>query len=284
MYKRQISQLEKEVALRYLKTLAVTTLISLAIIFGAQVETPIWLIVWGVGPFLLGLWIASKSSEFKHTNSFIGVNGFAEFSCEGNRENISKSFEVNFNNLTDLMRVTEVRKQNFNYVGTAFGFVWLNNGKIVREVNDMHNSKEGNPTNDPRDYAAGGAILPVGADQGHKGYGLSFMVEMFSGLLTGLGFGIDPQARHNDGVFISVYKVENFRDLADFKREMKEFAEFVKTSPPATGFSEVLYPGELEARTEATRRKDGIFVEEETWEQITELMRELNVLDVVGKP
>ena len=65
---------------------------------------------------------------------------------------------------------------------------------------------------------------------------------------------------------------------------MKEFAEFVKTSPPAPGFSEVLYPGELEARTEATRRKDGIFVEEETWEQITELMRELNVIDVVGKP
>ena len=143
--------------------------------------------------------------------------------------------------------------------------------------------KEGNPTNDPRDYAAGGAILPVGADQGHKGYGLSFMVEMFSGLLTGLGFGIDPQARHNDGVFISVYKVENFRDLADFKKEMKEFAEFVKTSPPASGFSEVLYPGELEARTELTRRREGIFVEEETWEQITELMRELNVLDVVGK-
>ena len=53
--------------------------------------------------------------------------------------------------------------------------------------------KDGNPTTDPNDYFAGGAILPVGADQGHKGYGLSFMVEMFSGLLTGLGFGIDPR-------------------------------------------------------------------------------------------
>ena len=51
--------------------------------------------------------------------------------------------------------------------------------------------KEGNPTTDPSDYFAGGAILPVGADQGHKGYGLSFMVEVFSGLLTGLGFGLD---------------------------------------------------------------------------------------------
>ena len=144
--------------------------------------------------------------------------------------------------------------------------------------------KDGNPTNDPRDYAAGGAILPVGADQGHKGYGLSFMVEMFSGLLTGLGFGIDPQARHNDGVFISVYQVENFRPLADFKREMKEFAEFVKTSPPAEGFTEVLYPGEIEYNTELKRREEGIDVEEETWNQITDLMRELKVLDAVGQP
>jgi len=144
--------------------------------------------------------------------------------------------------------------------------------------------KDGNPTNDPNDYRAGGAILPVGGDQGHKGYGLSFMVEMFSGLLTGLGFGIDPQARHNDGVFISVYQVENFRPLADFKREMKEFAEFVKTSPPAAGFTEVLYPGEIEYKTELKRREEGIDVEEETWNQITDIMRELKVLDVVGQP
>jgi LDH2 family malate/lactate/ureidoglycolate dehydrogenase len=144
--------------------------------------------------------------------------------------------------------------------------------------------KEGNPTTDPNDYAKGGAILPVGADQGHKGYGLSFMVEIFSGLLTGLGFGIDPQARHNDGVFLVAYDVEKFRPLADFKKEVKDFAEFVKTSPPATGFSEVLYPGEIEFKTEQKRRAEGIFVEDETWNRITELMQELNVQDEVGQP
>ncbi len=53
----------------------------------------------------------------------------------------------------------------------------------------------------------------MGADQGHKGSGLSFMVEMLSGILTGLGFGIDPQARHNDGCFIAVFNVEAFRPL-----------------------------------------------------------------------
>ena len=144
--------------------------------------------------------------------------------------------------------------------------------------------KEGNPTTNPNDYSAGGAILPVGADQGHKGYGLSFMVEVFSGLLTGLGFGIDPQARHNDGVFIAVFEVDHFRPLEQFKKEVKEFAEFIKTSPPAAGFTEVLYPGEIEYRTELKRRKEGIFVEDETWRQITGLMEELGVKEAVGQP
>jgi len=72
--------------------------------------------------------------------------------------------------------------------------------------------------------------------------------------------------------------------LAEFKKEVKEFAEFVKTSPPAAGFSEVMYPGEPEYRTEQTRRRDGIDVEEETWQQITTMMEELGVIDAVGQP
>ena len=145
-------------------------------------------------------------------------------------------------------------------------------------------NKEGKPTTDPDEYFAGGAILPVGADQGHKGYGLSFMVEAFSGLLTGLGFGIDPQARHNDGCFIGVFNVEHFRPLDQFKKEMVEFVEFVKSSPPAAGFTEVLYPGEIEHRTEQRRRIEGIFVEDGTWQQIGGLMQELGVEDQIGQP
>ncbi|MCH8897941.1 MAG: Ldh family oxidoreductase [Chloroflexi bacterium] len=144
--------------------------------------------------------------------------------------------------------------------------------------------KDGNPTTDPNDYSAGGAILPLGADQGHKGYGLSFMVEILSGLLTGLGFGIDPQARHNDGVFVTAFDVAKFRPLADFKKEVKEFTEFVKTSPPAEGFTEVLYPGEPEYLTEQKRRAEGIFIEDETWNKITELMQGLGVEETVGQP
>ena len=145
-------------------------------------------------------------------------------------------------------------------------------------------NKEGNPATDPDEFYAGGAILPVGADQGHKGYALSFMVEAFSGLLTGLGFGIDPQARHNDGCFIGVFNVEHFRPLDQFKKEMAEFVEFVKSSPPAPGFTEVLYPGEIEHRTEQRRRVEGIFVEDGTWQQISGLMQALGVENKIGQP
>ncbi len=144
--------------------------------------------------------------------------------------------------------------------------------------------KRGSATTNPEDYFDGGAILPVGADQGHKGYGLSFMVEAFSGLLTGLGFGIDPQAKHNDGCFVSVFNVEHFRPLAQFKKEVAEFVQFIKTSPPAAGFDEVLYPGEIEFRTEQRRLKEGIFVEDETWEQISDLMQQLGVSEIAGTP
>ena len=144
--------------------------------------------------------------------------------------------------------------------------------------------KDGNPTTDPGDQSRGGAILPLGADQGHKGYGLSFMVEVLSGLLTGLGFGIDPQGKHNDGCFVAVFKVEAFRPLADFKRELKEFAEYVKDTPPAKGFSEVLYPGEFEWRNEQQRRREGIFVEDDTWEEITKLIKQHNLEGVIGQP
>jgi len=144
--------------------------------------------------------------------------------------------------------------------------------------------KDGNPTTDPNDYYSGGALLPVGGDQGHKGYALSFMVEVFSGLLTGLGFGVDPEGRHNDGVFIAAFNLEHFRPLEEFKKEMGEFVEFVKDSPPAAGFKEVLYPGEIEYRTEQTRRKEGIFVEDETWAQISGLIQSLGLESQIGKP
>ena len=88
--------------------------------------------------------------------------------------------------------------------------------------------KDGNPTTDPGDLRKGGAVLPLGGPEGHKGYGLGVMVEIFSGILTGLGFGHDPSGRHNDGSFMAAFKVEAFRPLDEFKKEVTEFTNILE--------------------------------------------------------
>ncbi|GIX46481.1 MAG: hypothetical protein KatS3mg131_0692 [Candidatus Tectimicrobiota bacterium] len=138
--------------------------------------------------------------------------------------------------------------------------------------------KHGRPTTDVAAFYDGGAILPMGGDQAHKGYALSFMVETLSGILTGLGFGLDPQGRHNDGTFLAVFRVDAFRPLADFKRDLADFIAYLKATPPAAGHEEVLYPGELEYRTAQRRRREGIDVDERTWQQLAALQREYGLV------
>ena len=142
--------------------------------------------------------------------------------------------------------------------------------------------RDGNPTTDPTALAEGGAQLPLGGSEGHKGYGLSVMVEIFSGILTGLGFGVDPSGRHNDGVFMAAFKVEAFRPLEDFKREVTEFAHYLKSTPPASGFTEVYYPGELEHLSTQRKLKDGIEVENATWSRLQTLASEYGLAEQLG--
>lgn len=141
---------------------------------------------------------------------------------------------------------------------------------------------EGRPTTDPAKLRQGGALLPLGGTEGYKGYGLAAMVEIFSGLLTGLGFGIDPKGRHNDGCFIAVFNVAAFRDLDGFKREVTEFARYLTATPPAEGCDRVYYPGEIEHLREQERRRDGIPVEDATWEVLRTLATTLGCAERLG--
>ena len=142
--------------------------------------------------------------------------------------------------------------------------------------------KEGKPTTDPAALQQGGSSLPLGGEQGHKGYGLSVMVEIFSGILTGLGFGVEPSGRHNDGVFMAAFDVEAFRPLEEFKQEVTDFAMYLKETPPAPGFSQVYYPGELEHLTTQRKMKEGIEVEDATWERLRELATKYGVASNLG--
>ena len=137
--------------------------------------------------------------------------------------------------------------------------------------------KNGKPTTDPNELANGGVQLPLGGSEGHKGYGLSVMVEILASILPGLGFGHEPSGRHNDGCFIAAFDVSVFRPLEEFKQEVAQFAQYLKGTPPAEGFSEVFYPGEPEYRQSQQRIRDGISVEEATWQKLNVLADEYGV-------
>ena len=138
---------------------------------------------------------------------------------------------------------------------------------------------EGKPSTDPKVLRAGGALLPLGGTEGYKGTGLAAIVEILSGLLTGLGFGIDPQGRHNDGCFMAVFNVSAFRDLNTFKQEVTDFAHYLKATPPAEGFKEVYYPGEVEFLKEKDRRVNGVPIEDATWKRLQDLAAGYGIAD-----
>jgi uncharacterized oxidoreductase len=130
--------------------------------------------------------------------------------------------------------------------------------------------KDGKPTTNPNAQLEGGVMLPLGGPEGHKGYGLSFAVETLAAVLPGLGFGIDPKGRHNDGTFMLVIDPHAFSPT-EFKIQVEAFVRYLKATPPAEGFDEVLYPGEIEYRTEQRRRRAGIPIEDATWRRLGEI-------------
>ena len=142
--------------------------------------------------------------------------------------------------------------------------------------------KEGRHTTDPKDYRKGGALLPLGGTEGYKGSGLAAMVEVLCGLLTGLGFGVEPTGRHNDGCFMAVFNVAAFRPLKDFKKEVAEFARYLKSTPPSEGSHGVFYPGEIEYLREQERRKIGVEIEDATWDKLRSLAAEYKIAGELG--
>jgi uncharacterized oxidoreductase len=120
--------------------------------------------------------------------------------------------------------------------------------------------------------------MPMGGnDSGHKGYGLACMVDVFAGILTGLGWGEDPQARHNDGSLFIAINASAFRPIESFKDDVTGFARYLKSSRPAEGFKEVMYPGEIESLTKKQRLQTGVPIEDSTWASVTKLAASVGV-------
>ena len=117
--------------------------------------------------------------------------------------------------------------------------------------------QNGNPTTNVEDFYAGGALLPAG---GHKGYGLAIIAEL-------LGYALLGEV-HAVNWFILAIDISAFRHPPEFVLAAEDFLSQVKNVPPASGFKEVLIPGELELRFANQREKQGIPISDEIWQQM----------------
>jgi LDH2 family malate/lactate/ureidoglycolate dehydrogenase len=116
---------------------------------------------------------------------------------------------------------------------------------------------DGAETDDPA-AAMAGALLGIGQ---YKGYGLSFMSDVLTGVIAGGAFGLtpykDPGKLDVSHTFIA-FDPAWFGPLDAFKARMNAFITEVKTSKLRPGFQEILVPGELEHRRESAKRTNGV--------------------------
>jgi LDH2 family malate/lactate/ureidoglycolate dehydrogenase len=128
--------------------------------------------------------------------------------------------------------------------------------------------RDGRPTTNPSDFYEGGALLPFGA---HKGYGLSVLIELLGGLLSGAGISSLPDYDETNGMLIVALAIDRFGDPATFRDRAEAFCALLADTAPAQGATGVMVPGEPEANTGAERRRDGIPVPAAIWRALREL-------------
>jgi hydroxycarboxylate dehydrogenase B len=125
-----------------------------------------------------------------------------------------------------------------------------------------------------------GVLLPFG---GYKGSGLNVVTEILAGILTGSGSGRawwDKGGHAVNGVLLQAINVEEFLPLEDFFNGVDEFAARAKKVKIAPGFEEVLLPGARARKIEEKQIKNGVELDETTWNGLLETAGVLRISDI----
>jgi uncharacterized oxidoreductase len=137
----------------------------------------------------------------------------------------------------------------------------------------------GEPTTDPNALYADppGTILPMGGDQAYKGFGLSMMIDIFSGALSGgLVSRETPITPKGNCVFIQVMSPEFFGGAEHFAQQTEELAAFIRGCQKKQGVDRILLPGDPERASKA-QKAAGVPIDHENWQKLCAFAESLNV-------
>jgi LDH2 family malate/lactate/ureidoglycolate dehydrogenase len=167
--------------------------------------------------------------------------------------------------------------------GVARGKIYLAKQKGQSIPEGWAINAAGAPTTDPAE-AIEGIILPMAQ---HKGYAIALMMDMLSGVLTGSGFGAEvagpyqAERRSRAGQLMIALNIEAMQPLNDFNARMDALITQIKAVPLAQGFSEVFYPGEIEAGNDGKNRREGLLLPEDTLTDLKKLAGEYNLKELL---
>ena len=135
---------------------------------------------------------------------------------------------------------------------------------------------DGRSTDNPAE-AMDGTLLPMG---GYKGYGLSLVTDVLTGVLGGGGYGTipyrDPAQQEVAHQFIA-YDIDWFLDRTTFYAHLHDFMRMVKASRPRPGVQEILLPGELEWRRQQEKLRSGVPLDPEVYADLQQLASDVGV-------
>ena len=125
-------------------------------------------------------------------------------------------------------------------------------------------------------------LLPIGD---YKGFGIAMMVDILSGLLTGMPTGNDVSDMFRDpmsqkrklGQFYGALRIDAFEKPERFKRRLQDMAERIRREPRQDPEVAVQVPGDPEKLHQADREVHGIPINPVVIEQFERIARELDV-------
>ncbi len=140
--------------------------------------------------------------------------------------------------------------------------------------------KEGRPTDDPT-IGFAGFLLPLG---GHKGFGLSLMVDILCGVLSGGAYQFDlksmyksPDDPSETGHMMIVIDPAAAIGRSEFVERMEAFCATVKASPMWDQTARMLIPGELEHEKMQERLATGLELPDSLWREIEKIAADRGV-------
>jgi LDH2 family malate/lactate/ureidoglycolate dehydrogenase len=135
----------------------------------------------------------------------------------------------------------------------------------------------------------GGGLLSLGGVGeefgGHKGYGLDLLVDILSGVLSGsantnLLYPKTPDGKPLPslvGHFFGAMRIDFFRPVEDFKKDMDDLIRRLRKSPKAEGFDRIYIHGEKEFELEEKYRKEGIPLYYKVYDDLKAIAGEVGV-------